>query len=222
MIAELEMTNYFINNRDVIRRDTDGKIIVDATAKKMRRVGETARDRAIKDSGRNSLLAAQVNDFMKNSIYGITKDEEPDMNLFGFKINQAKLLDAINGFSAINLLGTNFVAGIANVNLGEATQVIEALAGQYVSMKDLKEATGYYYKNLGGILGDIGARRPTNIVTLLNDRFDTLHEDISGRINLNSKFANLMKTNTVFFTSHCGEHYIQSRFMLAMLKKSNS
>jgi len=218
VLAELEMTNYFINNRDVIRRDNKGNILIDAATKKLKKVGETLRDKAIVGSGKNSLIAAQVMDFMKLSVYGMEKDEEPDMNIFGFTLDRAKLLDTINGFTAINLLGVNFVAGIANVNLGEITQVIEAMAGQYVTLKNLKDATGYYYKNLGGLLTDIGIRRPRNIVSLLNDRFDTLSEEIDGKINLNSRFANLMKTNTLFFTSHSGEHYMQTRFMIAMLK----
>lgn len=217
-LAELEMTNFFINERDVIDRDENGKINIDATAKKMKLIGTNIRDKAIKKSGRNSLIAAQVEDFMKNAIYGISKEEEPDMNIFGFKVDRAKFLDAINSYTSLNLLGMNFVAGIANINLGEVTQVIESMAGQFVTTKNLAEATGYYYKNLGGILGDIGARRPTNIVSLLNDRFSTLNEEVGGKINLNSKFANMFKTNTIFFTSHCGEHYMQTRFMLAMLK----
>jgi len=218
VLAELEMTNYFINDRDVIRRDAKGNIITDATAKKIRRIGESIRDKALVDSGRKSMLAAQVADFLKANIYGMEHDEEPDVNIFGFTMDRAKALDALNSFTALNMLGMNFVAGIANVNLGEITQINEAFAGQYTTIKDLKNATGYYYKNLGGIMNDIGMRRPTNIVSLLNERFTTLNEEIDGKININSRFANLMNTNTLFFTSHAGEHYMQTRFMLAMLK----
>lgn len=218
ILAELEMTNYFINNREVIRRDGKNNIIVDATAKKLTSMGESLRDKALTKSGKNSLLAAQVDDFMKSIIYGMEKDEEPDLSIFGYTVDQAKLLDSLNSFTALNLLGVNFVAGLANLNLGEITQVTEAFAGQYATLKDLKDATGYYYKNLGGMMKDIGTRRPFNIVSLLNDRFNTLNEEIEGKINLNSRFANLMKTNTLFFTSHAGEHYMQTRFMLAMLK----
>jgi hypothetical protein len=60
-------------------------------------------------------------------------------------------------------------------------------------------------------------RRPTNIVSLLTERFNVMNEEIEGKLNLNSRFANLMKTNTLFFTSHMGEHYMQVRFMLSML-----
>jgi hypothetical protein len=102
------------------------------------------------------------------------------------------------------LLGVNFIAGLANVNLGEITQLNEAIAGQYTTTKDLRLATGYYYKNLGGIINDIGTRRPVNVVSLLNERFNTLNEEIDGKLNLSSKFANLMKTNTAFFISHAG------------------
>jgi hypothetical protein len=217
-LAELEMTNYFINNRDVIRRDAKGNIVVDATAKKMRRIGDTIRDKAVLDSGNKSMIAAQVNDFMKMAIYGMEHEEEPDINIFGFTMDRAKMLDSLNRFTALNFLGVNFVAGIANINVGEINQLIESFAGEYTTIKDLKDATGFYYKNLGGMMKDIGNRRPENLVSLLVDRFNVLNEEVDGKLNLNSRFANLMKSNTLFFTSHVGEHYMQVRFALSMLK----
>jgi hypothetical protein len=218
VLAEIEMTNYFINNRDVIRRDSKGRIYTDATTSKLRKVSENLRDRAIVDAGTKSMLAAQVADFLKTNLYGMEQEEEPDVNIFGFTVDRAKALDALTSYTSLNLLGMNFIAGVANVNLGEITQMIEGIAGQFINVKELHGATGYYYKNLGGILKDIGNRRPTNIITLLNDRFHTLNEEVDGKLNLNSRIAHLFNTNTLFFTSHAGEHYMQTRFMLAMLK----
>jgi hypothetical protein len=217
-LAEIEMVNYFITNRDIISRDAKGNINIDATHKKLKNSNnKSARERAVLEKGNRFMLAAMVQDFIKSNYFGMEHEVEPDVTIFGYTVDRAKALDALNSFTAINLLGVNFMAGFANLNLGEITQINEAFAGQYTTVKDLHKATKYYYKNLGGIIGDIGERRPRNIVSLLIDRFNVLNEEIDGKLNLNSKFANMMKTNTLFFTSHAGEHYMQTRFMLAML-----
>ena len=217
-LAEIEMVNYFISNRDIVSRDAKGNIYIDATHKKLKHSDKKSlKERAVLDKGNRSMLAAMVQDFIKANYFGMEHEEEPDVTIFGYTVDRAKALDALNSFTAVNLLGVNFIAGFANLNLGEITQINEAFAGQYTTVKDLHKATKYYYKNLGGIMSDIGERRPRNIVSLLIDRFNTLNEEIDGKLNLNSKFANMMKTNTLFFTSHAGEHYMQTRFMLAML-----
>ena len=217
-LAEIEMINYFISNRDIISRDAKGNINIDATHKKLKNSDKkSVKERAVLEQGNKSMLAAMVQDFIKSNYFGMEHEVEPDVTIFGYTMDRAKALDALNSFTAVNLLGVNFMAGFANLNLGEITQINEAFAGQYTTVKDLHKATKYYYKNLGGIMSDIGERRPHNIVSLLIDRFNVLNEEIDGKLNLNSKFANMMKTNTLFFTSHAGEHYMQTRFMLAML-----
>jgi hypothetical protein len=216
-LAEIEMTNYFINHRDVIRRDGKGNIYTDATAKKLLHLGDNIRDKALTSAGTSSMIAAQMNDFIKHAIYGMSHDEEPDINIFGYTIDRAKLLNTVTRFTSMNMLGLNFIGGLATFNVVEANRIIESSSGQYYNMKDARHATGTYYKNLGGMMKDIGARRPENVVTLLNQRFDTMSEEVDGKLNTDSKFAHLMNTNTLFFTLHTGLHYVQTRVMLAML-----
>jgi hypothetical protein len=116
-------------------------------------------------------------------------------------------------------LGLNVVAGTANVLLGESLQKIEAVSGEYIGPKNLKRGTIEYYKDLHNVINDIGERRPTSKTGLLNDKFDTLNEFSGGKLNDSSRFRSMMQTSTLFFISHAGEHYMQTRFMMAMLDR---
>jgi hypothetical protein len=215
---EAEMARFFVNNRDVIRRDSGGKPIQDALTKKLKGMTGTDASNPRVDKGNKSELSFTLDAFYKDQLYGMSSQEEPDLNFFGYKLNQGKLLDGISGYTAVSLLGVNFVAGFANVALGEMTQAMEAWSNEVFGAKDMTKATGIYYKELGGMLGDIGERRPTSLLGLLNDEFDTLNEyDEEGNMIQGRWYANMMKTNTLFFTSHVGEHYMQTRAMLAML-----
>jgi hypothetical protein len=216
VLAEIEMINYFANKRESVTRDGKGKIVTDSTKKKVFGDSKTLREKAL--GTKNTMLAAQIDDFVKMNVYDMMREEEKDLHILGLEINQSKLLDNINKYTALNLLGLNFVAGFANITMGEMMQLEEAFAGQYTSLKSLHKATKVYYSNFGGILGDIGARRPTNLINLLNEKFDVLHDSDESRLNHGTKFAAMMNTNTLFFTSHAGEHYMQTRFMMSMLE----
>jgi hypothetical protein len=201
------MTRFFINNREVITRDSKGNVIKDAALKSKERV----------ESGNKSLIAAQLNDWFDAVVYGQRTKEEGTLNIFGAEIDFGRAVDLLNRYTALNLLGANFIQGTANVILGSSLQIIEAFGKQYYSPKNLAKANGYYFKNMAGLLGDIGMRAPENVVNLLNERFDILNEYVGGKFRKNSKFRQLLSTNTLFFTSHAGEHYMQTKLMLAML-----
>jgi hypothetical protein len=209
ILPQLEMGQYFLENREIVRRDAKGRPYTDALSAK--------RDRELTKSGKTSMIAAQFADFMKMQIFGMTKAEEPDLNLFGYEIDRAKFLDGINKYTSLSLLGLNIVAGTANVLYGEILQGIDAWGGEHFKTKNLVKATGRYYKDLPNVLADIGERRPNSWLGMLTDRFDVFSEYNGGKLNTNSKFRWLMQTSTMFFISHAGEHYMQSRAMMAML-----
>jgi hypothetical protein len=96
--------------------------------------------------------------------------------------------------------------------------MIESAGKEYYTPKQLAKANGYYWRHMPGILGDIGLREPENIVNMLNEQFDTLNEWVGADFRKNTKFRQLMKSNTLFFTSHAGEHFMQTKVMLALLE----
>lgn len=204
VLPEMEMARFLVNNREVLRRDSRNKKIIDRL-----------RGRELTKSGVSSMVAAQLNDWFDSIIFGVKEKEEGTIGKT--RIDKGKFADWLNKYTSLNLLGFNVVQGTANVILGSTIQWIEAFGGENYSSKDYLKAKIFYSRNLGGILNDIGSRKPTNIVTLLNREFDTLNEYTGGNIRRDSKFSQLMSTNTLFFTSHAGEHWMQSKVMLAML-----
>lgn len=206
VLPEMEMARFLVNNREVIRRDDNDNVRVDAL-----------RDRELTKAGAASMVALQLNDWFDAIIYG---EKEKDQGTFAnTKVDKAKFANAINKFTSLNLLGFNVVQGTANVILGSTMQWIEAFGGEHYSPKDYIKAKIFYNKHFGGVIGDVGSRKPTGIITLLNREFDTLNEYTGGKIRRDSKFGQLMSTDTLFFTSHAGEHWMQSKVMLAMLNR---
>jgi len=213
--APFEMAGNFIKERKYTKTNDMGQKVKNALSR-----GKTEEDAKFLDKpGSEAHTTAQFVDFMKMSLYGMRKAEEQDWHILGLKIDQAKFLDGINQYTGLSLLGFNVIQGFANVALGETMQTIEARAGEFFGVKNLHNATMMYYANLGGTMADIGKRKPSNIISLLNDAFDTLGDYTGGKINKNSRFRELFETSTAFFLSHAGEHYMQTRAVLAMLDR---
>jgi hypothetical protein len=207
ILPVMETARELVNQRDVIQRDGKGNIVMQAISK--------GKEKALTKLGVKSSVAAQLNDWFEALIYG--EKEKNEGNIFGGKVDLAKTINFLNKTTALNLLGLNFVQGTANTILGSTMQWIEAAGGQFYTKKDYLKAKYIYSKNLPGILGDIGARKPSNIVNLLLEKFDVLNEYDNAEYRKNSKFKKLLTTNTLFFTSHAGEHLMQSKVLIAML-----
>ena len=213
IIGNMELAKMFIQNREYIVRDAKGNPI--------KKILDKARDRELTKSGNTSMLAAQVEDYFKMMLYGQKTADLGTIDILGLELDKNKIIEKLSSFSALNMLGLNFMQGVANVNLGEIMQVTEALAGQFITLKDMHSATAFYMspKNLGEVLGDIGSRSPVSLINLLNEKWDILNESVGGKFSKSTRFSQLMTTNTLFFTSHMGEHFMQTRVMLAMLGK---
>jgi hypothetical protein len=207
ILPEMELAKYFVNNRRYLKLDENGNVMKDAL--------DPTRKREITTKGNNALLANQLNDWFEAVFYGMRYKDEGLIP--GTKLEVAKTLDTINKYTALNLLGLNFVQGTANLLLGQAMQWIESIGGNLYTPKDYAYAEWYYTTRLPGVLKDVGSRKPSNIVDLLNEQFDTLNEYEDGKMKNNTIFKRLFNTNSLFFTSHAGEHMILSQFMLAML-----
>lgn len=203
ILPEMEMARYLVNERSTSSFDNKGNIIKDLLG----------RDKKTKADN----LANQLNDWFESQIYGIKEKEEG--TIFWGTVDVAKTADTLNKYTALNLLGLNFITGTANVILGSTMQTIEAAGGHHYSIKDMSVANKIYFKNLPGIMGDIGTRKPSNKISLLLRKFDVLNEYQGVDFKRNTKFRQLLTTNTLFFTSHAGEHFMQTKVLLATLNK---
>jgi hypothetical protein len=211
LLSEMELVKLFVENRKYVETDFKGKPI--------QKILDTFKQRNLTKSGKNSMLAEQLTDWYKTELYGQSKAEEGDINLFGYKIDKVKAADLLGRYTSMNLLGLNLVQAVANVNLGEIQQTIESFTGEYFSTKDLIGATKTYMSNLPSMSADWGSRTSNNWVNKLVDQWDILNDYDSDDFSNNNKFAQNFNSSSLFALAHAGEHFMQVRTMLAMLSK---
>jgi hypothetical protein len=223
IIPQMEMIKFFVTNRDYTKTGNDGKPILDSLSNKYYKEnpGTPGQPRTSIELDKSSNLAKSYIDWFEAVLYGIRrKDTMGDIHIpfTGYKINIARAIDLMNSYTSIGMLGLNFIAGTANVAVGTANDFIEAMGGENFTVPEFASANAFYTMNLPKLVGDIGDRRPSNIINVLNETFDTLNEYSNGAFRENSVFKRLMHSDAFFFTMNIGEHGIQSTAMLAMLK----
>jgi len=245
ILPEAEMTKYFIDKRDAIIRDKKGEakkvwygpvkdyinkpkgktLIADQYNDWMLMVmyGKKEKDegsfkirkgKLSKEEQAEQLILAEKEELTEKEKKRFDKLNKKSIDV---EIDWAKLGDFINKYTALNLLGLNFTQGTANVILGETLQMAEAIAGEYINLKSYHKANKVYLQHLPSMLADIGLRRPKNVISLLIERFDILHEYEGITFRKSTRFRQLMTSNTMFFMQEAGEHYMQGRFLLAFL-----
>lgn len=215
ILPEMELTKHLIENRRVTKLDSKSNPIINAN--------EKLRNKELTKTGMQSLIAAQLNDWFEAVVYGKRTKDEGTFTILGKEFDKAKTFDKLNAYTAYNLLGFNLVQGVANAALGETMQIAEALAKEHYTMKDYHKASRIYAKNLFGIVGDIGSRQPINIVNLIMERFDILHDyGAPDKFRKSSKFRQLMQSDTIFFMARAGEHEMQARAAIAILNNLNA
>ena len=209
VLPEMELAKFLINNREYIKRNPFGKKIL--------RKGAIPGDEETVPVD-NPQLVEQVNDWFLSIMYG--EEEATEGKILGLDL--AKLLNVINSYTSLNLLGLNVVAGSANVILGETLQHIESFAMEYMTPKDFLYADKFYLKSMKGFIGDIGARDTHGLGTHLVEQFGVFDDYGEADMTRRTVATQLFKKDTLYATSHLGEHYMQSRFLFGLLSNKRA
>jgi len=142
----------------------------------------------------------------------------------GSKIDQEKFIDFFGQYVAINNLALNIYAGFQNPIYGNAMIRMEAMAKEYISNKDLFKAGLIYATELPKVLAQTGKHYQTSRMQGWFDKFDTLQEQKSNTMNLDTNrrtlFGKAFKMGSLFFINHAGEHYMQGRMSLALAQNT--
>jgi len=162
-------------------------------------------------------LSEQFNDWFEMVFYGVKQKDEGRFKIFGLTIDTAKFLDFISKSTAYNILSLNFRAGISNPLIGEVLNTGEALAKQHMDIKSFHKAHTYYFRHLPGLMGDIGKRKPSSIVNLLNEKFKVDPDQMNTRFRDNTRLKDLAKTSNLFFMMTAGDTYLNNTLFLGML-----
>jgi hypothetical protein len=218
ILPELEMTRFFIDNRRAIKRNSFGAMV--RSAIKGRGNVDEDREEADRPSvEENTQIAKQFGDWFEMAVYG--QRAKPG-SLFvvseDLTIDGAKLADALNKYTSMSLLAVNMVQGAANVVIGEVMTAIDAFAGEHVTAKSLSKATARYTKWLPGMMGDVGARAPEHVGSLIIQWANILHNNITDvNFSKKTKVGQMLDLSSIFFVQQAGEHWMQSRFLFALM-----
>lgn len=225
ILPEIEMARYFISNRKALKRNSLGDIVISKIGLKGKgNFDELDENRVKPSTEEKTRLAEQLNDWFEMAVYGKKAKENTLWHVSDdLVVDGAKFVDAINRYTSLNLLGFNIVQGVANVAIGETMEAIDAFAGEHVSIKTLNKATGKYMKWLPRMMGDWGARTPSHVGSLIIEHFGILHEPVTDvAFSKKTKVGQHFDMGTLFMMQKAGEHWMQSRFLYALLMEKRA
>ena len=220
ILPEIEMARSFVDTRRAIKRNSLDKIVMSKLRMRGKgNIDELDDERSAPSLEEKTQLAKQFGDWFEMAVYG--KKSKPG-SLWHVTdelvIDGAKFVDALNRYTSLSLLAFNMVQGAANVAIGEAMQAIDAFAHEHVSAKSLTQATGKYHKWLPGMMGDWGARAPAHVGSMIIEWANVLHDEVTDvDFSKRTKVGQWLDLSTAFAIQKAGEHWMQSRFLYAML-----
>lgn len=206
--GEISLFKTIIGEREAPETTSKGKPILDAFAQKL---GYTE---FIRQNG-ESFSKKHVNAFIDMVIYGEMQKAEEVLGL-----SLGKITNTLSAFSAFTSIAVDGLKGIANNLQGNIQMIIEANSGEFFTKKNLARGKKFYAQAVPGMLGDFGRAKPKNLVTRLVDRYDAMQgnfKDQYGKNVTNTVAMKLMRSDTLFFNQHIGEHEIQVSCMLALM-----
>lgn len=216
ILPEMEMTRYFVNTRKALKRSVFRDIL--STSGNV----DDDNEPTYKDT---TNLASQLNDWFEMAIYGkFTKDEKALWKLSDKKsVDLMKVVDWLNRYTSMNLLAGNFNQGTANVIIGEVMQAIENIAHEYVRPTTYSKATTLYMSYLPSVMGDVGQDVPTSLPGMIFEEFNVLGDDISETMfSTRTRAGKFARNTSIYFIQHAGEHWLQNRFLIAMLLEKHA
>ena len=184
---------------------------------KFKIMGRTIENKVTK-GGEERRIISRLDDFFKMQVYGRYMDDE---GTFGnTRVDKAKAANLVNSMTAINTLAVNILSGISNVMTGSIMMRIESFSGEFFNPSNVMRADREYGKALPEFMAEIGNRVKVSKLALWNELFDTMQEFDKNIKDLNfdrkTWFSRMFSTNTLFFMSNAGEHWMQTRTSLAL------
>ena len=214
IIDQLEFTRFVVNNRNT----KTGGINLASKIWKRNNPDSPIADTAAVVSDSN--LAKQLNDWFDMVVYGKGTDDMGGIDLpFVGRLDARKMVDKFAKYTSLRVMGLNYISMVNNMLQAEVAQAIEVMAHKHVSAKAYSRATAEYMTEIlnGSIVADLGSRKPTSKVNLLNELFGTFADYSEGSMRLSNKFSRLFNSGAFYFTTNLGEHEAQSRFLIASL-----
>lgn len=171
-------------------------------------------------TGEDSEIMKRFNVLMEQNVYGIQKVDEGTWNVFGHEIDKAKTADNIGAITSFTTLGFNMFSGINNIIVGKYQMALEGIAGEHFNMKDIAIADKNYYAGIAEVMGELGSYRSTSKLGLITEKFNVFQDferDAKHKDYYKNTTMRFFGKGGVFFMQSAGEHYMQTRTLLAYM-----
>lgn len=113
----------------------------------IKNAGRTISSKAHKEQGVSNFLE-RLDGFYSQAMYGVTQKDEGSFKIpfTNTRISYAKLASQLNKYTAMNTYAFNLLGGVANVITGKHMTRIEAMAGEFIGVKESAKADRVYAK----------------------------------------------------------------------------
>lgn len=213
MLDVMEGARELVKNREIVQLDTQGGKILNALK------GLINKEYSTQD--RSSNAAKQLDHFIQMFIYGQRERNEGSVKVFGKNVDIQKATNLLNKYTSFQGLAFNWLSGLNNVSFGTVMNLGEAFAGEQYTVKDWAWAQWEYDKNLAGITADIYRKEKENKISLFAEKFDIYGDyfrTMNNPRNTGLKKATDMVGSSFYMFNSLGEHMLQSKVMLSILK----
>jgi hypothetical protein len=206
--SEIYAFQKIIGNRTIAAKDSKGRPVMDAIAKKM------GYEEYIKDNAMD-YSAFHVNEFINMVIKGESQRAKEILN-----IETSKLTNTLIGISAVTTLSVDLLKGLANNLQGNIQLIIEAGGSEFFTLKNYAKGKAAYWSKVGGCISDFGKPYPDSWLGSLIEYYDAIQgsfKDHYGKDVSATVAQKLFRTDTLFWNQHFGEHEIQVSAMLSLM-----
>jgi len=207
IVDVVEGTKYMVHSRKVMVADSKGKVLLNKLA-------GLKNQEQLKDGAESNSYKA-ISDFIDMQVYGLTEDDLGDV----LGVDKNKIIKLMMKSNSTLMLGLNVMGGTTNKIMGEINNLSESAGGELYSFKHYKQAIAKYNKEMGDLFADASRRLPTNIINLLNEKYDVLgdYRPEGATSEDSSTFKRLLNSSSLFFLQSAGEHSIQSKVAMAAM-----
>jgi hypothetical protein len=207
--SEISAFKSIIGDRKIAKLSKKGDVLLNKTAKQL------GYEKEMLISNDPSRSEFHLKGFLDMVVYGESQKAE---QLMGLEVS--KIANTLMGIAAKTTLSLDFLKSMANNIQGNIQVLIESAGGEFFNKSNLAKANLKYWSTVNGSLADFGRLTPESWQGQLVERYDPIQgnfKDEYGR-DVSVGVANkLMRSNTIFFMQHFGEHEVQVKTMFALM-----
>jgi len=172
----------------------------------------------ITESGSQSNELKKVLSVAENRLFGITTKDSGTVKVAGKEVEVNKLAKAgLKYFGSVSLV-FNYANSIVNAGTGTISNLIEAIGGDFYTLKDYRRAQKLYNFDLKNIMADVGANVQTSKTNLFMNFFNAMGPNaLNVEFEKGSRMEALSNMNSLRPLANMGEHMMQAKVMYSIL-----